>query len=72
VSDWAGSFEAGGEYAELRYPDLELSGPDDFAIFLINWEVHKAFRSSSSATSIPPWLLTLHRQRREDQRKAAR
>ncbi|CAD6269948.1 unnamed protein product [Miscanthus lutarioriparius] len=47
-----GSGDGGGD---LRFlcESLGLSGPDDFAIPLADWEAHKAIRSSTSASSSP-------------------
>nr|BAJ97437.1 predicted protein [Hordeum vulgare subsp. vulgare] len=45
-----GSGDGGGD-VQLLCRSLGLSGPDDFAISLTDWEAHKAFRSSASASS---------------------
>ncbi|KAM3314360.1 hypothetical protein ACQJBY_033288 [Aegilops geniculata] len=49
-----GSGDGGGD-VQLLCRNLGLSGPEDFAISLTDWEAHKAFRSSasSSASSSP-------------------
>ncbi|XP_062216141.1 mitogen-activated protein kinase kinase kinase 1-like [Phragmites australis] len=43
----------GGGDVQLLCQSLGLSGPDDFAIPLADWEAHKAVRSSPSASSSP-------------------
>ncbi|KQK22470.1 mitogen-activated protein kinase kinase kinase 1 [Brachypodium distachyon] len=45
-----GSGDGGGDVL-LLCRNLGLSGPDDFAISLTDWEAHKAFRSSSASSS---------------------
>ncbi|KAL6907528.1 hypothetical protein ACP4OV_002567 [Aristida adscensionis] len=47
-----GSGDGGGDL-QLLCHSLGLSGPDDFAIPLADWEAHKAVRSSASASSSP-------------------
>ncbi|KAL6644800.1 hypothetical protein ACP70R_016408 [Stipagrostis hirtigluma subsp. patula] len=47
-----GSGDGGGD-VQLLCRSLGLSGPDDFAIPLADWEAHKAVRSSASASSSP-------------------
>ncbi|XP_062210666.1 mitogen-activated protein kinase kinase kinase 1-like isoform X1 [Phragmites australis] len=47
-----GSGDRGGD-VQLLCQCLGLSGPDDFAIPLADWEAHKAVRSSASASSSP-------------------
>uniref|UniRef100_A0A0A9DAJ4 Cl17799_1 n=1 Tax=Arundo donax TaxID=35708 RepID=A0A0A9DAJ4_ARUDO len=47
-----GSGDGGGD-VQLLCQSLGLSGPDDFAIPLADWEAHKAVRSSASASSSP-------------------
>ncbi|PUZ41804.1 hypothetical protein GQ55_9G534200 [Panicum hallii var. hallii] len=44
-----GSGDGGGD-VQLLCQSLGLSGPDDFAIPLADWEAHKAVRSSASAS----------------------
>ena len=56
--DLVNSFRIGGSGdggGDLRFlcESLGLSGPDDFAIPLADWEAHKAIRSSTSASSSP-------------------
>ncbi|PWZ04976.1 Mitogen-activated protein kinase kinase kinase 1 [Zea mays] len=56
--DLVNSFRIGGSGdggGDLRFlcENLGLSGPDDFAIPLADWEAHKAARSSASASSSP-------------------
>uniref|UniRef100_A0ACD5TWN4 Uncharacterized protein n=1 Tax=Avena sativa TaxID=4498 RepID=A0ACD5TWN4_AVESA len=48
-----GSGDGGGD-VQLLCRNLGLSGPDDFAISLTDWEAHKAFRSNSSSASSSP------------------
>ncbi|XP_051182132.1 mitogen-activated protein kinase kinase kinase 1 [Lolium perenne] len=45
-----GSGDGGGD-VQLLCRNLGLSGPDDFAISVTDWEAHKAYRSSSASTS---------------------
>ncbi|CAM0872385.1 unnamed protein product [Alopecurus aequalis] len=45
-----GSGDGGGD-VQLLCRNLGLSGPDDFAISLTDWEAHKAYRSSSASSS---------------------
>ncbi|XP_047089995.1 mitogen-activated protein kinase kinase kinase 1-like [Lolium rigidum] len=45
-----GSGDGGGD-VQLLCRNLGLSGPDDFAISITDWEAHKAYRSSSASTS---------------------
>jgi len=47
-----GSGDGGGD-VQLLCQSLGLSGPDDFAIPLADWEAHKAVRSSASASTSP-------------------
>ena len=47
-----GSGDGGGD-VQLLCQSLGLSGPDDFAIPLADWEAHKAVRSSASASASP-------------------
>lgn len=44
-----GSGDGGGD-VQLLCRNLGLSGPEDFAISLTDWEAHKAFRSSASSS----------------------
>jgi mitogen-activated protein kinase kinase kinase 1 len=45
-----GSGDGGGD-VQLLCRNLGLSGPDEFAISLTDWEAHKAYRSSSSSSA---------------------
>ncbi|KAF8683605.1 hypothetical protein HU200_044525 [Digitaria exilis] len=47
-----GSGDGGGD-VQFLCQSLGLSGPDDFAIPLADWEAHKAVRSSASASTSP-------------------
>ncbi|RLN42320.1 mitogen-activated protein kinase kinase kinase 1-like [Panicum miliaceum] len=47
-----GSGDGGGD-VQLLCQSLGLSGPDDFAIPLADWEAHKAVRSLASASTSP-------------------
>uniref|UniRef100_A0A804LHI1 mitogen-activated protein kinase kinase kinase n=1 Tax=Zea mays TaxID=4577 RepID=A0A804LHI1_MAIZE len=63
--DVVNSFRIGGNGdggRDLRFlcESLGLSGPDDFAIPLADWEAHKAVRSSTSASGSPNSARTNH------------